>query len=143
MEFETYAQDQSFVLNDGRVQFRAFWRGENPHAADWSYGVATAACPTDDTGVVIFNADVIDPGDLGSDFPTSNAVRWDAGYGRQWVFSAVEDGIPRSSLIVGAHGSSMLQNVSNAESLERVADITGVLYPDIRAGSWADKKHCR
>ena len=113
--FETYTQEQPFMLRDNNnndnnnnnsstsVQFRSFWREEAPHAVDWSYSVATAACPGVDTGVVIFNADVIDPGSFFPGSPTSDAVRWDAGYARRWVLAAAEDGVPSSALVVGGH----------------------------------------
>ena len=133
--FETYTQERPFVLSDSTVQFRSFWREEAPHAVDWSYGVATAACPRSDIGVVIFNADVVDPGSFPGS-PTSDALRWDAGYARQWVIAAAEDGVPKSALIVGAHGS-VRNRTSNAETLIRVADITGVIYPEISVQSWA------
>ncbi|KAL8828574.1 MAG: hypothetical protein Q9191_002511 [Dirinaria sp. TL-2023a] len=145
IKFATYTEENPFILSDGKLQFRAFWHPESPHAVDWSYGVATAACPKDDTGVVVFNADVVDPGDFnnqGPVYPTSNAVRWDAGYARQWVFAAAQDRVPRSALIVGAHGSTYVQNVSNVMTLEKVVDITGVLYPDIGASTWADRRRC-
>ena len=140
VQFMTYTEEQPFVLSDGNVQFRSFWRGENLHAADWSYGIATAACPTDETEVVAYVADVVNPG-FYPGVSTSNALRWDAGYARQFVLAAVQDGVPRSSLIVGPHGS-IQGEVSNAESLEMVANITGVAYPDIRPGSLAEGDRC-
>lgn len=139
--FVTYTQEEPFVLDDGKVQFRSFWRGENPHAADWSYGLATTSYPTDGTGVVVYVADVVSPGYVPG-YSTSNAVRWDAGYARQFVLNAAQDGVPRSSLIVGAHGS-VKHIVSNAEPLESVANITGVQYPDIKVEDLAEQHKSR
>ena len=146
------------MLDDGHVQFRSFWRPESPHAADWSYGVAGAACPsfssssssssvsnstTNGThGVVAYIADVVNPG-FYPDSSTSNALRWDAGYARQWVLDAVRDGVPKSTLIVGTHGSARLGGVSNGAALEVVAGAVGVVYPDIGVESFALGERCR
>ncbi|MCJ1328032.1 hypothetical protein MMC10_004707 [Thelotrema lepadinum] len=140
VEFLTYTQEQPFILNDGKVQFRSFWCEENPHAADWSYSVTTAACPTNETNVVVYVADVVNPG-FYPGVSTSNALRWDAGYARQFVLSAAQDGVPRSSVIVGTHGS-VEGEISNSEALGMVASITGVVYPDIGADTWAEKEKC-
>ncbi|KAI9664131.1 MAG: hypothetical protein M1821_007622 [Bathelium mastoideum] len=140
VEFLTYTQEQPFVLDDGNVQFRSFWREESPHAADWSYGLATTSCPTNDTGVVLFVADVVNPGSY-SEGSTSNALRWDAGYARQWILGAAQDGVPRTSLILGAHGSTKYA-VHNVEPLAMVADITGVVYPDVKVQSLAIRDMC-
>ena len=140
VKFVTYTQEHPFILNDGKVQFRSFWRGDNPHAADWSYSVATAACPTNETDVVVYAADVVNPG-FYPGLSTSNALRWDAGYARQFVLAAAQDGVPRASVIVGAHGS-IEGELSNAESLDMVANITGVVYPNKGAETWAEKDKC-
>ena len=132
----TYTQSQPFILNDDKVQFRSFWYEEDPHAADWTYGLATAACPYDDAGVALYVADVVDPADsslLGEGYQTATAVRWDAEYARQWVLRAMGDGVPLPSLVVGAHGSTYVGNVSNAMAFEDVVGITGVVYPDVKA----------
>ena len=140
VDFLTYTEEQPFALNDGKVQFRSFWREENPHAVDWSYSVATAACPANDTGVVVYVADVVSPG-FEQGVSTSDALRWDAGYARQFVLTAAQDGVPLSSTIVGSHGS-VEGEVSNSESLKMIVNITGVMYPDIKAGSWANESKC-
>lgn len=41
--------------------------------------------------------------------------------------------MPSSALLVGAHGSTYVGNVSNAVAFEEVVDVTGVLYPDVGA----------
>ena len=146
VNFTTYNQYQPFILSDGKVQFRSFWHEEAPHAADWTYALATAACPTNDTGVALYVADVVDPGDsslLGEGYKTANAVRWDAGYARQWILDALGFGVPKSALLVGAHGSTYVRNVSNAVAFEEVVDVTGVLYPDVGAEGLAVGEGCR
>ena len=135
VEFVTYTQEQPFGLDDGKVQFRSFWHTENPHAADWTYALATSSCPANDTGVVVYVADVVNPGYYPG-MSTSNALRWDAGYARQFVLDAARNEVPRSSLIVGSHGS-VEGEVSNAEPLDLVANITGVVYPDISVATLA------
>lgn len=47
VKFKTYNETDHFILMDDTVQFRSAWREENPHARDWSYGIATSACPSD------------------------------------------------------------------------------------------------
>ena len=146
VNFTTYTQYDPFMLSDGKTQFRSFWRPEAPHAADWTFALATAACPTNSTGSIIYIADIVNPGDsslFSEGYKTAKAVRWDAGYARQWILGAVEDGImlPKSATILGAHGSTYVGDVSNIVAFEEVLNITGVLYPDINAEVLADNSH--
>ncbi|KAL6712908.1 hypothetical protein ACLMJK_009463 [Lecanora helva] len=146
VNFTTYTQSQPFILSDGKVQFRSFWHEDAPHAADWTFAMVTAACPTNDTAVALFVADVVDPGDsslFGEGYETANAVRWDAGYARQWILEAMGLGVPRSATLVGAHGSTVVRNVSNAAVFEEVVGVTGVLYPDVGAESLAMGEGCQ
>ena len=145
VNFTTYTQSQPFIYSDGKVQFRSFWHEAASHAADWTFALATAACPTNDTGVALYVTDVVDPGDsslLGEGYQTANAVRWDAGYARQWILEALGVGVPSSALLVGAHGSTYVGNVSNVETFEEVLGITGVLYPEIGAETLVMGKGC-
>lgn len=145
VNFTTYNQDQPFILSDGKVQFRSFWHEGAPHAADWTYALATTACPTNDTGVALYVADVVDPGDsslFGEGYKTANAVRWDAGYARQWILEALGSKVPNSALLVGAYGSTYVRNVSNAVAFEEVVGVTGVLYPDVGAEGLAVGEGC-
>jgi hypothetical protein len=48
----TYTDDEPFEFKDGSIEFRSFWREENPHARDWSFSVATRANPSTDDDVV-------------------------------------------------------------------------------------------
>ncbi|KAL7815795.1 hypothetical protein V8C26DRAFT_435300 [Trichoderma gracile] len=129
VKFATYNERTPFVLKDENIQFRSLWRDENPHARDWSYGIATSACPKDDDGVVAFVADVWspDPDDGGM----GDAVRFDIGYARQWLDAAVEDGLPRGTVVVGAHGGN-----TTIDKLESLIAITGYEYPDLGTKDW-------
>ncbi|PTB63672.1 hypothetical protein BBK36DRAFT_1171147 [Trichoderma citrinoviride] len=129
VRFATYSESKPFVLKDENIQFRSLWRDESPHARDWSYGIATLACPTGDEGVVAFVADVWspDPDDCGM----GDAVRFDIGYARQWLDAAVEDGLPRGTVVVGAHGGN-----TTIDMLESLIAITGYEYPDLGAKDW-------
>lgn len=97
-KMQTYTDDSPFVVADDKVQFRSFWKAENPHAEDWTFGVATRAEPTNSTEFVIFNADVISPGNDGRN--------WEAVAARDFLISAVNAGVPPVGLLVGAHGST-------------------------------------
>ncbi|PTB72112.1 hypothetical protein M440DRAFT_1473064 [Trichoderma longibrachiatum ATCC 18648] len=129
VKFATYNERIPFVIKDENIQFRSLWRDENPHARDWSYGIATAACPAEGEGVVAFVADVWspDPDDGGM----GDAVRFDIGYARQWLDAAVEDGLPRGTVVVGAHGGN-----TTVDRLESLIAITGYEYPDLRIEDW-------
>ncbi|RFU77874.1 hypothetical protein TARUN_4342 [Trichoderma arundinaceum] len=129
VSFATYSESNPFILNDTNIQFRSLWRDENPHARDWSYGIATSACPTENEGVVAFVADVWspDPDDRGM----GDAVRFDIGYARQWLDAAVEDGLPRNTIVVGAHGGN-----TTIDKLESLITITGYEYPTLGANDW-------
>ena len=74
-----------------------------------------------------FNADVWSPG--------SDGLRWDAGYTRQWLDMAVEDGLARDAIVVGTHGSSA-NGTSTTEVLRSLIDITGYNYPNLTARDW-------
>jgi len=129
VEIVTYNQTHPFVVRDENVQFRSVWKDEAPHARDWSYGIATAACPGKGDDVVVFNADVWSPGaESGAD-----GLRWDTGYARQWLLGAVKDGLSADAIVVGAHGSSSL---GTTDALQNLVNITGFAYPPLTAGDW-------
>jgi hypothetical protein len=127
--FVTYNESTPFVLKDADIQFRSMWRDENPHARDWTYSIAASACPGEDDGVVAFNADVWspDPNDGGM----GDAVRFDAGYARQWLDTAVQDGLSRGTVVVGAHGGN-----TTTDKLESLIAITGYEYPALGTKDW-------
>lgn len=129
VSFATYNEKHPFVLKDANIQFRSLWGDENPHARDWSYGIATSACPAANEGVVAFVADVWspDPDDGGM----GDAVRFDIGYARQWLDAAVEDGLPRNTVVVGAHGGN-----TTIDKLESLITITGYEYPNLETKDW-------
>lgn len=128
VKFETYNETDPFILKDDTVQFRSAWREENPHARDWSYGIATSACPSDSEGVVAFIADVWSPDPNTTE---GDAVRFDSGYARQWLDVAVQDGLPRHAVVVGAHGGN-----TTTDKLESLVNITGYEYPVLGTKAW-------
>jgi len=129
VEIVTYNQTHPFVVKDKNVQFRSVWRDEAPHARDWSYGIATAACPGKEDDVVVFNGDVWSPGAESA----GDGLRWDTGYARQWLIGAVKDGLSADAIVVGAHGSSTL---GTTDVLQSLIDITGFAYPPLTVGDW-------
>lgn len=128
VKFATYNETDPFILKDNIVQFRSAWREENPHARDWSYGIATSACPSDNEEIAAFIADVWSPAPNTTE---GDAVRFDAGYARQWLDIAVQDGLPRHAVVVGAHGG-----VTTTDRLESLINITGYEYPVLGTKSW-------
>jgi hypothetical protein len=66
------------------------WRREAVHAADWSYAMVTSACPKENDGVVVFNADAWSPG--------SDAIQFDIGFARQWLDQIANDGLTRNAV---------------------------------------------
>lgn len=118
----TYTEGAPFHHSDGIVQLSSFWAKDNPHAEDWSYSVASPACSQDGSEFVIFNADVVSPG-------PGEALRWDVGSARQWMFAAASDGIPKDAVVVGAHGSSEI-GLGTQDTLANIADLSGVRYPE-------------
>lgn len=129
-QLETYTDQQPFVFKDRMIEFRSFWKDSNPHARDWTFSVATRASPTGDDEFALFNADVVNPG--------TDATRWDTGVARRFLINAVEVGVPRSSLIVGAHGSTM-NGTSTSDRLSNIAEICGFGYPNLTAVDWAKR----
>jgi hypothetical protein len=52
-EFITYSEALPFTLRDEHIQFRSFWRDENPHARDWSYAAVSQNCSRNDNRVLV------------------------------------------------------------------------------------------
>lgn len=67
--------------------------------------------------------------------PGTDATRWDTGVARQFILNMIDVGVPRSSLVVGAHGSAH-GGTSTSESLERIVEIVGIEYPPLSAKDW-------
>lgn len=124
---ETYNEHSAFVFRDDEIEFRSFWRPNNPHAEDWTFAVATKANADDDTHFVLYNADVVNPG--------TEALRWDTGAARDFLIAAVGVGVPRSTLLVGAHGSTD-NGTSTSENLMEVAKTVGFPYPALTWRDW-------
>ena len=127
---ETYTNESPFVLKDSNVQFRSFWKDENPNARDWSFSVATRATPTNDADFVVFNADVVNPG--------SDALKWDASAARRFFNNAVEVGFPLAGMLVGTHGSSQ-NKLPTSELIARLAATGGFAYPPLTAEHWSSR----
>lgn len=125
---ETYDEKNAFVFKDDEIEFRAYWREQNPHAEDWIFSVATKAKSNNDNHFILFNADVVNPG--------TDALRWDTRAARDFLVAAVEVGIPRLTLLVGAHGSSD-NGTSTSERLCVIADTIGFSYPELTWRDWA------
>jgi Metallo-beta-lactamase superfamily len=142
IKFITYSEAHPFTLQDEHLQFRSYWRDENPHARDWSYAAVNQRCPHNDSRVLVFNADVVSPGHDPSS-PRSDGLRWDTAYARQWLVSAAKDGIPRSAIIQGAHGSTGKElGSSNTGLLQEVIDITGFDYPEQSSQAFYSPQSC-
>lgn len=119
----TYNETTPFFLHDEEVQFRAFYHDDAPHARDWTYAMAARSCPVDQE-VILFNADVWSPG--------SDALRFDTGYARQWLDTTVADGMPRDSIVIGAHGDT---KSGTTDRLSSLASIVGYQYPNLTAAN--------
>jgi hypothetical protein len=52
--------------------------------------MVTSACPDEDSGRAVFNADAWSPG--------TNATRWDQGFARQWLDQIADDGLARDAM---------------------------------------------
>ena len=124
---ETYTAEQPFVVKDDKVEFRSFWKVENPHAVDWTFGIANAADTSVDSDFVVFNADVISPG--------TDATRWDTGPAREFLIQCVAIGLPPGAKLVGAHGSSHGGH-STSEELGKLARTAGFDYPPLSADDY-------
>ncbi len=130
----TYNKSAPFILSDDKVQFRSSWHPDPPHARDWTYGLAMPACSqpqknASNVQAVLFNADVWSPGE---------ALRFDLTGARQWLDFLVKDGIPRDSVVVGAHGSVDSDggdsSGSTTQQLKALLDMAAFQYPDFGMG---------
>lgn len=59
----------------------------------------------------------------------------DTGYARQWLIDAQKDGLPRSAVVVGSHGS-MMDETSTTDTLQNLIDITTYSYPELSVWDW-------
>ncbi len=121
----TYSEDSPFVMKDKTVEFRSFWKKGNPHAEDWSFGVATRVDSSNSGDAVVFVADVINPG---ADY------RWDSGVAREFLVQAATLAYLRLRSW-SAHGSSR-DGISTSETLAKIAGVAGFPYPLPRADAW-------
>ncbi|KAJ0107190.1 uncharacterized protein J7T55_007560 [Diaporthe amygdali] len=127
LKIALYDAENPFVLRDDEVEFRSFWKENNPHAEDWSFAVATRAQPKDGDVFALFNADVVNPG--------TEALRWDTGSARDFLIEAVRANVPRSAILVGAHGSTN-NATSTCQALVEIARIVGFDYPSLNSADW-------
>ncbi|KAL1849686.1 hypothetical protein Daus18300_013187 [Diaporthe australafricana] len=104
LKIALYNAENPFVFRDEEIEFCSFWKDNNPHAEDWSYAVATKAQPADGDVFALFNADVVNPG--------TEALRWDTGAARDFLSDAVRANVPRTAVLVGAHGSTNNQTAA-------------------------------
>jgi hypothetical protein len=89
LTYSERSEEKPFVYKDKNIQAWFNWKQEAVHAADWSYAMITSACPDEDSGVAVFNADAWSPG--------TNATRWDQGFARQWLDQIADDGLGRNA----------------------------------------------
>lgn len=134
LKMALYGTENPFVFRDEEIEFRSFWRNNNPHAEDWSFAVATKARPKDGDVFALFNADVVNPG--------TEALRWDTGAARDFLGDAVRATVPRSAVLVGAHGSTDNQT-STSQALVDIAEIVGFHYPSLKAADWVEVQQSR
>lgn len=146
-----YTQAIPFAHAEAGLLVRAHWRDEAaPHARDWAYVAVGPACPPpvspgegqgrggveagEEAAVVIFVADVYSPGPG----PRGAPARFDAGGVRALLDSAARDGVPRSALVVGAHGGGSEEDAGGptARSLAEMAEEVGYAYPEGELEGW-------
>ncbi|KAH8820708.1 hypothetical protein F5884DRAFT_827055 [Xylogone sp. PMI_703] len=121
----TFNEIHPFILRSSDVQVRILWRPEAPHAADWSYLIATHSCPGLQDEIVVFEADVWSPG--------TNGTRWDMGFARQWLDWISEDGLSRNAIVAASHGGTGM--------LETLIEETGYPYPSHGVMDWKAGGH--
>lgn len=120
----TYGKDKPFVLEDKQTRFESFWHEDSSHARDWTYTTAYTKCRGDKNDFVVYNVDVVNPG-------PGAALRTDIAHAREFLLSAIADGVPKKATLVGSHGSTGY-GLGTQESLEYVADLAGMVYPDVK-----------
>lgn len=125
----TYTEERPFVWKDSNVEFRSYWKEGNPHARDWSFGVAASVDPSHDEDFAIFCADVIIPG--------TDARNWDTGVATTFIKDLIDAGVPQSAHLVGAHGTTQ-DGKSTSDSLLNVSKIAGIDYPALSAEDWSN-----
>lgn len=120
----TYGKDKPFVLEDGQTRFESFWHEDSSHARDWTYATAYPKCGGSDD-FVVYNVDVVNPG-------PGAALRTDIAHAREFILSVIADRVPKTATLVASHGSTK-HGLGTQQSLDEVADLVGMVYPDIDA----------
>lgn len=121
----TYSKDRPFVKQDSNVIFQSFWHEDSSHSHDWTYATIAPRCKNGSNkrseDFVVYNVDVVNPG-------PGAALRTDIVHAREFLLSAIMDGVPKTATLIGSHGYTP-NGLGTQESLDNIAKLAGVAYP--------------
>ncbi|KAH7325578.1 hypothetical protein B0I35DRAFT_493444 [Stachybotrys elegans] len=113
----TFTEDKPYIHSDSKLQARFLWRPENPHSADWTYAMVTSTCPSSNSSMLAYTADIVS---TGFEFTTYLA--------ENWLLQAMDDGLSKNTIVIPAHGVPY--------PLSDVYEPLGSPYPDFTAMSF-------
>ncbi|KAJ3530450.1 hypothetical protein NM208_g9323 [Fusarium decemcellulare] len=92
-EVVTFTEDKPYIHSDSKMQARFIWHEEAPHAVDWSYSIVTTRCPTANSTMLAYEADVF-----------STLTHFDTMPAYSWLDRAVSVGMSKDTIVVPTHG---------------------------------------
>ena len=85
-----------FIHEDSNYQMWFNWEEQASHSIDFTYAFLTEKCPSEDSDIALFEADVWHPGmpDPNNDFKEM----------REWLNQVERDGVPAKAYVNPTHG---------------------------------------
>ncbi|KAH7139969.1 hypothetical protein B0J13DRAFT_478345 [Dactylonectria estremocensis] len=118
--FVTFNDTHPYVHSDEYTQAWFLWEQQGSHAADLSYSFVTTKCPSNDSPVAVFEADVWQAG-----MPPEQS---DQALMRQWLDQVLNDGLTKDAIVLPTHGQ--------VTPLLELINITGYAYPQLSTLDW-------
>ncbi|KAH7166477.1 hypothetical protein EDB81DRAFT_839002 [Dactylonectria macrodidyma] len=118
--FVTFNDTHPYVHSDENTQAWFMWEPQGFHASDLSYSFVTTKCPSNDSPVAVFEADVWQAG-------VSPALS-DQAQMRQWLDQVMNDGLTKDAIVLPTHGQ--------VTPLLELINITGYPYPQLSTLDW-------
>uniref|UniRef100_A0A8H7N103 Metallo-beta-lactamase domain-containing protein n=1 Tax=Bionectria ochroleuca TaxID=29856 RepID=A0A8H7N103_BIOOC len=112
-ELILFNETHPYVHSDNKYQAWFLWEKEATHAIDFSYAFITEKCPTGNSDVAVFEADVW--------FPGTPDAQNDRQLMREWLHQVDKDGVPDNAYVLPTHGQ--------VRHLKELAEHAAYVYP--------------
>ncbi|KAF4973911.1 hypothetical protein FZEAL_9137 [Fusarium zealandicum] len=121
-ELITFNETHPYVHSDSKSQAWFLWEDQATHAADLSYAFITEKCPSEDSPIAVFEADIWHPG-----LPDGQNDRV---LMRDWLDQVSGDGLPEGAYVLSTHGG--------VGQISELVKTTGYVYKPMTVRDWRD-----